>query len=96
MNTEPKDPGERDQAPDATPRARQRGRQARPRSAKPASPAQPHTRSHRPQWVIEYWISPQMRARNPNRPLTLCEVLEIGRTPEPREPGPDLELEAEP
>jgi hypothetical protein len=44
--------------------------------------------------VIEVWISPEMRARNPDRPLTLCEVLKIGRQPKPdRQPEPDLEPE---
>jgi hypothetical protein len=42
-------------------------------------------------------INPDLRARHPEWPLSLCEALELGRNPEPRrEPEPDLEPEAEP
>jgi hypothetical protein len=47
--------------------------------------------------VVEVLINPELRARNPGRPLTLCEALEVGHYPKPdRETEPDLEPEAEP
>ncbi len=50
-----------------------------------------------PAYVVEVLINPQLRARNPGRPLTLCEALQVGHGPEPgRKPEPDLEPEAEP
>ena len=101
MTPAPKDPQDRTPAPDTTRKAggRQRDRQARPDSAQATDPARPAGRPipnpyPPPAYVIEVWISPEMRARNPDRPLTLCEVLKIGRQPKPdRQPEPDLEPE---
>jgi hypothetical protein len=69
----------------------------------PAEPEEPSGVSRadpaaaRPEFVIELWASPQLRERNPGRPLSLYEALEAGREPAPgREPEPDPELEAEP
>ena len=42
---------------------------------------------HRPDYVIEICISPQMRARNPDRPLPLGEALEAGQ-PHDRDAAP--------
>jgi hypothetical protein len=51
----------------------------------------------RPKFVVEIWASPRLRARDPGRPLSLCEVLAAGRETAPRkEPGPDPEPEPEP
>jgi hypothetical protein len=57
---------------------------------------QPQDRNgRRPEFVIEIWASPQLRAQDPGRPPSLCEAL--GRGPATRrEPEPDLEPEAEP
>jgi hypothetical protein len=51
----------------------------------------------RPKFVVEIWASPQLRERDPGRPLSLCEVLDAGReTASGKEPGPDPEPEPEP
>lgn len=81
------------------------GRQRKPRSQAEATsadsatpgPEQQYAGSRPPKFVIEIWAHPRFRERDPNRPLTLCEALELGRQPKPdRQPEPDLEPEAEP
>jgi hypothetical protein len=62
-----------------------------------AAIGQPRDRTgRRPQFVVEIWASPQLRDRDPNRALSLSEVLEAGRQPAAggdREPDPQLEIE---
>lgn len=48
---------------------------------------EPRDTGHRPDYVIEIWISPQMLARNPDRPLPLWEALEVGK-PQNRDAAP--------
>jgi hypothetical protein len=51
----------------------------------------------RPKFVVEIWASPQLRVRDPGRPLSLCEVLDAGcETASGKEPEPDPEPEPEP
>jgi hypothetical protein len=50
----------------------------------------------RPEYVIEIWASPQLRDKDPGRPLSLAEALQAGRQPaagRDREPDPEPELE---
>jgi hypothetical protein len=50
-----------------------------------------------PAYVIELWASPELRARNPGRPLSLAEALEVAHGDAAGlDRDPDPELEAEP
>jgi hypothetical protein len=54
-------------------------------SAPPATPGGEHRgMGRRPEYVVEIYISPQMRELDPGRPLSLLEALEAGR-PQRRE-----------
>ena len=49
-----------------------------------------------PDHVIEIAISPQLRERDPGRPLSLLEALQAGRNTAARQPTAEPEPEAEP
>lgn len=50
-----------------------------------------------PKFVIEIWAHPRFRERDPNRPLTFWEALEVGYQTKPdQQAEPDPEPEAEP
>ena len=51
--------------------------------------------SRAPAYVIELWASPELRARNPGRPLSLAEALEVAHG-DAACLARDPELEAEP
>ena len=40
-------------------------------------PEQQPAGSRAPDYVIELWVSPELRARDPGRPLSLAEALEV-------------------
>lgn len=66
-----------------------------PRQPQPSSPRQISGDS--PFRPIVTWISPQLRAREPDLPLSLDERCRIGhRGPRRADPEPQPELEAEP
>ena len=50
-------------------------------------------RQHQPDFVIEIAISPQLRDRDPGRPLSLQEALEVGHQPQARAEPPEPEAE---
>lgn len=67
---------------------------ARRRDARrPAAGAEPRERTGRhPDYVIEIAINPQLRERDPGRPLTLLEALQAGHPPAPPgQPAPEPE-----
>jgi len=51
-------------------------------------------RQHLPDYVIEIAISPQLCERDPCRPLSLQEALDLGRRPQARAEPPEPEAEA--
>jgi hypothetical protein len=60
-------------------------------------PEQQPAGSRAPAYVIELWASPELRARNPARPLSLAEALEAAHGyAAGLDRDPDPELEAEP
>ena len=82
--------GPRHSAPGARHEAGQQGQDA--------ATSEPQHRSGRPpEYVIEIWVSPQLRERSPGRPLSLSEALQAGRQEAPRtDPEPDAQPEIEP
>jgi hypothetical protein len=76
-----------------TPGARPEGDKQRQAAA--TSEAQDRS-GRRPEYVIEIWASPQLRSKDPGRPLSLAEALQAGRQPaagRDREPDPEPEIE---
>jgi hypothetical protein len=58
-------------------------------------PEQQPAGSRAPDYVIELWVSPELRDRDPGRPLSLAEALEVGHG-DAAGPAREPELEAEP
>jgi hypothetical protein len=56
-------------------------------------PAPPAAGYRRPEYVVEIWACPELRARHPDRPLSLHEALNLGHH---RKPERDADREAEP
>jgi hypothetical protein len=98
-----------DRAAESQPAAAASGRPGQPRPGTPRPPARPaqpprpsrhepgRTRSTagRPsEYVIVWWIAPELRERNPGMPLSLHEALQVGQpagryVPIPIPPMPD-------
>ena len=80
--TAPRQPGQHD----ADTTAAQDLPQAPPRPGPPPAGYRP------PEFVVEVWVSPQLRARHPDWPLSLHEAVQVGHRPNPeRDPEPEVE-----
>jgi hypothetical protein len=67
------------------------------RTPRQPAPEQQPAGSRAPAYVIELCASPELRARNPGRPLSLAEALQVAHGDAAgRDRDPEPELEAEP